>query len=427
MRVRVYAGQDPLTKKRHTLVETIPAGPLAKKQAEAVLDRMQREVADRRAPKTDATVDQLLERYLNLFDGSPNTLELYRTHARNHISPLLGHLKVGQLTPETLDSFYAELRRCRAHCTSRRAIDHRVKGDHECDGRCRKHVCKPLSPTTIRHIRYILSGACRRAVRRRWVSVSPTTQTEPPAAAKPNPQSPSPQEAARILNAAWRDPDWGTFLWVAMTTGARRGELCAIRWSSVNFEAGRETIWLRGAIRRNPGRWAEGGLKTHQQRRIALDPETVDALRVHRGRCEARAQALGIELAEDAYIFSGAAAGLVLPTPDSLTQRYDRMVRRLGINSTLPQAPALPGDRVDSQRRGRPYSRGPTGSWRRGHDDTSDLHSVDLGGRPASCNRARCGCPPALLMLRQPISWWPTRAVPSNTSPRRSVRRLRRE
>lgn len=334
MRVRVYAGQDPLTKKRHTLVETIPAGPLAKKQAEAALDRMQREVADRRAPKTDATVDQLLERYLNLFDGSPNTLELYRTHARNHISPLLGHLKVGQLTPETLDSFYAELRRCRRTARAG-AIDHRVKGDHECDERCRKHVCKPLSPTTIRHIHYILSGAYRRAVRRRWVSVSPTTQTEPPAAAKPNPQSPSPQEAARILNAAWRDPDWGTFFWVAMTTGARRGELCAIRWSSVNFEAGRETIWLRGAIRRNPGRWAEGGLKTHQQRRIALDPETVDALRVHRGRCESRAQALGIKRAGDAYIFSGAAAGLVLPTPDSLTQRYDRMVRRLGINSTL--------------------------------------------------------------------------------------------
>lgn len=210
----------------------IPSGPLAKKQAEAVLDRMQREVADRRAPKTHATVDQLLERYLDLFDGSPNTLELYRTHARNHISPLLGHLKVGQLTPETLDSFYAELRRCRAHCTSRRSIDHRAKGDHECNERCRKHVCKPLSPTTIRHIHYILSGAYRRAVRWRWVSVSPTTQTEPPAAAKPNPQPPSPEEAARILNAAWRDPDWGTFLWVAMTTGARRGELCAIRWSS---------------------------------------------------------------------------------------------------------------------------------------------------------------------------------------------------
>jgi hypothetical protein len=34
-----------------------------------------------------------------------------------------------------------------------------------------------------------------------------------------------------------------------MTTGARRGELCAVRWSGVNLEPGRETIWLRRAIR----------------------------------------------------------------------------------------------------------------------------------------------------------------------------------
>jgi hypothetical protein len=33
-RVRVYAGQDPLTKKRLTLIETIPVGPGAPKQAE---------------------------------------------------------------------------------------------------------------------------------------------------------------------------------------------------------------------------------------------------------------------------------------------------------------------------------------------------------------------------------------------------------
>jgi len=118
--VRVYAGQDPLTKKRHTLVETIPAGPLAKKQAEAVLDRMQREVADRRAPKTDATVDQLLECYLNLFDGSPNTLELYRTHARNHISPLLGHLKVGPADPGDAGLVLRRAEAVPAHCTSRR-------------------------------------------------------------------------------------------------------------------------------------------------------------------------------------------------------------------------------------------------------------------------------------------------------------------
>jgi hypothetical protein len=174
LRVRLYAGQDPLTKKRHVLVETIPAGPEAQKQAEAALDRMHLEVSERRSPRTNATVDQLLERYLDQFSGGENTLELYRGHVRNHISPLLGPLKVGQLTPETLDSFYAELRRCRTHCTSkRRTIDHRVKGDHECDERCRPHECRPLAATTIRHIHFILSGAYKRALRWRWVSVSP--------------------------------------------------------------------------------------------------------------------------------------------------------------------------------------------------------------------------------------------------------------
>ena len=90
LRVRVYAGQDPLTKKRHTLTQTIPAGPGAEKQAEAALDRMQREVTDRTAPRTSATVDQLLERYLDQFSGGENTLELYRGHVRNHISPVIG-------------------------------------------------------------------------------------------------------------------------------------------------------------------------------------------------------------------------------------------------------------------------------------------------------------------------------------------------
>jgi integrase len=34
LRVRVYAGQDPVSRKRHYLVETVPAGPGAAKEAE---------------------------------------------------------------------------------------------------------------------------------------------------------------------------------------------------------------------------------------------------------------------------------------------------------------------------------------------------------------------------------------------------------
>lgn len=336
LRVRVYAGRDPLTGKRHTLTEVIPAGPKAWREAEAARGRLLQEVAERRSPRTNATVDELLTRYLDQFAGSTTTLDLYRTHVRNHISPCLGHLRVGRLDPETLDSFYGELRRCRSRCSGRRTIEHRVDGPHECTEKCRRHQCRPLAPTTIRHIHFILSGAYKRAVRWGWVGENPMTKAEPPPAPKSNPQPPTTDQAARIVNASWQDPDWGTFVWTAMTTGARRGELCGIRLSAVDLADGRETVWLRKAIRREPGvGWVEGDLKSHQQRRIALDARTAVVIGEHIERCRARAAALGFVLSADAYLFSGALDGSTFLTPDSVTQRYDRMVTRLGIETTI--------------------------------------------------------------------------------------------
>jgi hypothetical protein len=101
--VRVYAGVDPVTGRRHDLVEIIPPGPKAEKLARDARDRMASEVAERRNPRTSATIDQLLERYLDQFDGAPNTLTLYRSYIGNHISPFLGKLKVGDLDADVLD------------------------------------------------------------------------------------------------------------------------------------------------------------------------------------------------------------------------------------------------------------------------------------------------------------------------------------
>jgi integrase len=107
----VYAGIDPVTKKRHNLIEVVPPGPKAWRQAEKIRDRFLHEVAERRNPRTSATLDQLLSRYLDQFDGAPNTLTFYRGYVGKHIRPFLGALKVGEVDADILDSFYAELRR----------------------------------------------------------------------------------------------------------------------------------------------------------------------------------------------------------------------------------------------------------------------------------------------------------------------------
>jgi integrase len=338
VRVRVDAGLDPVSKKRHRLTEIIPTGtPDAEAVAEQARIRLLNQVHERRSPRTNATVNQLLERYLTQFNGAESTRKMYRRYVRKHVAPFVGGQRVGDLDADILDSLYAELRRCQEHCSGNRSkVDHRTSREHACDHRCKPHECKPLGPTTIRHIHFVLSGAYRRAVKWKWVPVSPVGDAEPPPAPVPKPTPPGAIDAARIVNRAWRDPDWGTLIWTAMTTGARRGEICALRWSDVDLDPEHGVLWLRRGISRDGSdRWVEGDTKTHQQRRVTLDPETVAVLTEHRERCRARAKALGLPLAEDAFLFSAEPDHSRFLTPGSLTQRYDRLAGRLGIDTTL--------------------------------------------------------------------------------------------
>src|SRR4051794_31446348 len=194
LRVRVYAGQDPVTKRRHSLVETVPAGPKAWERAEEVRLGFLADIRKRRNPRTTATVNQLLDRYLDQHTGGRRTVEGYREYVDKHVRPFIGKSKVSSIDAEILDSLYAEMRRCREHCRDRRGIDHRTSYPHECDARCRPHRCRALGNATIRKIHYVLSGAYKRAVRWRWVGANPMDQAEPPPVATPNPQPPTPRK-----------------------------------------------------------------------------------------------------------------------------------------------------------------------------------------------------------------------------------------
>jgi hypothetical protein len=97
LRVCVYAGVDPLTGRRHYLREAVPAGHGAQAAADKVLRRLAGQVDEQRNPRTNATVDQLLDRHFELLDIEPDTVENYRRLARLHVRPLIGGQKVGAL------------------------------------------------------------------------------------------------------------------------------------------------------------------------------------------------------------------------------------------------------------------------------------------------------------------------------------------
>jgi integrase len=253
-----------------------------------------------------------------------------------HVRPVLGKLPVGRIDPETLESFYASMRRCRDWCGGRKSIKHRTTKEHACTDKCRPHKCVGLSASSVRQIHWILSGAFSRAVRWRWISVNPVDQAEPPAPPHPEPQPPSLTDAARLLTEAWRDPDWGTLIWLSMMTGARRGEICALRWQHVDLATGVLTL-QRSTYVDADGELQDKDTKSHQQRRLALDPETVDVLTEHRERCAARLLQLGMELDPGMHLFSPEPDQSQGYKPDSITQRYTRLAARLGIKSHIHQ------------------------------------------------------------------------------------------
>jgi integrase len=331
----VYAGTDPISGRKHYLNETVRSGPTAAREAEKVRTRLLNQVDEQRNPRTKATVSQLMDRYLEILDVEPTTRVTYQGYYRRHIRPVLGDLPLSRLDGEVTDSFYLLLRSCRDRCRGRRYVEHHTDGEHTCSARCRPHECRPLADASIRQIHTLLSGACKRAVRWRWIATNPLAQAQPPSPSRPNPQPPSPEQAARIAAEAWRDPDWGMLVWVAMTTGARRGELCALRWDRLNLPTG--VLSIRSSIAESGIRTWEKDTKTHQYRRIALDPQTLALLAAYLNRCRQRAQAVDCDLAPDARIFSSAPDGSTWLKPSSVGQRYSRMCARLGWDMHLHQ------------------------------------------------------------------------------------------
>ncbi|MEQ7007657.1 tyrosine-type recombinase/integrase [Actinopolymorpha sp. B17G11] len=330
-RVRVYAGVDPVTKRPYYLRRTIAAGRDAAKRAERERTKLLAQLDERRNPRTRATVNQLLDRWLEMVELERTTRAGYVGKIEKHIRPTIGKVEVGKLDAETIDSLYAQLRRCREHCHGRKYTEHRTSGRHECDERCRPHSCTPLSAGSIRVVHSILSGSLKRAVRWGWISVNPVDQAEPPAVPKPDPHPPSAEEAARVVNEAWKDPDWGVLVWLAMMTGARRGEMSGLRWRDLDMPGA--VVTLHRSIAQLGGQMYEKDTKTHQRRRLALDSATVEILKAHRARCEERAAALDLSIPADAFVFSLSADCSTQIRPDSVTQRYGRLTKRLGIET----------------------------------------------------------------------------------------------
>jgi integrase len=304
--VIVHAGHDPITGKRRNLTGTART----KREAQALRARLLTQVNEGRRPATDATVAQLLARWLEVADLAWSTRVTYQGYIDRVILPALGQIPLRRLDTATLDRFYTVLR---------------ARGGTG---------GAPLAPATVRQVHAILRRALDQAARWGWIPANPAALASPPRPGSAELHPPSPEEVSRLLEVTYEtDPDFAVLLWLAATTGARRGELCALRWLHVHLDAA-ELVIARNLIQRD-GQLVEKDTKTHAARRIALHDDSVALLEEHRRRCMQRAQACGAQLATGAYVFSFDPASRQPMNPDSVTHRFGRLAKQLGLHARL--------------------------------------------------------------------------------------------
>ena len=206
--LRAYVGRDPVTGKSRQVTRTFKGGERAAAKALAALVA---EVEAGRFSRTTATVSQLLDKWLEAGEWSqrPRTLYENRRKIDGRIRPILGHIQLAELEPDVIDAAY------------RGWLD---------DG---------LSPATVHKYHCILSAACRQAVKWGWIDDAPTARSTPPRVGRTEMKVPTPAQVSALIKAAEdRDPVLGTAVALAALTGARRGELVALRWSDIDLAKG---------------------------------------------------------------------------------------------------------------------------------------------------------------------------------------------
>jgi integrase len=208
------------------------------------------------------------------------TFHSYRCNMENHVLPRLGKVPLDEITPRMLTDMYVDLLK---------------RGHMKCDG--------GLSPTTVRYVHAIVHKALADAVDDGLLVTNPAERAKAP---KPGRSSNrelrfwEPHQLARFLGhvrGAPFEPLWH----LAAFTGMRRGELCGLRWSDIDFPHKRLSV--RRSLVSVAYRIVETTPKTHQARVIDLDERTMKVLDAHRSNSDLAARAKGHVLQETDRVF----------------------------------------------------------------------------------------------------------------------------
>ncbi|MHB1534748.1 MAG: tyrosine-type recombinase/integrase [Acidimicrobiales bacterium] len=299
-RLRVFVGRDPATGKPRQLSRTVHGGV---RQADRELSQFIAEVEAGDVPMgADQTLSEFLGAWLEFVEPqrSPTTIRGYRDKVRRW-KAALGQVRVSKLTVQDLDRTYA------------------------------RWLAEGAAPATIRHCHRVLAAALKQGQRWGLIARCVTDLARPPASvARPAPDIDPATWQAVVLDLKTREPVTAMAVLLAGVTGARRGELCGLRWSDIDER--RAQLSIARSIRHGLDKTelVVAPTKTGRVRRVSLDERTMDLLAHYRREAERWAADARVELSPDAFILTLDPSGVTPLKPDTVTAGFARAAARVG-------------------------------------------------------------------------------------------------
>ena len=195
---------------------------------------------------------------------------------------------------------------------------------------------EPLADKTILEHHRLISTILAQAEKEMLVPYNAAAKATPPRTTKKDPNYFQPETISAILEALESEPlKWRLITHLLIVTGCRRGEIMGLKWEKVDFENSRVKIDRALVSSKSKGVFEES-TKTSDIRHLALPRETMDLLRQHK-REQLRLQlANGDRWLHTGYVFTQDNGDHM--NPDSITGWLKDFSTRHGLPHINPHA-----------------------------------------------------------------------------------------
>lgn len=320
--IRVYHGYDSSGKRLKPFTTSYkPDKGMTVKQAEKAAqkfaDEFENECLHFGEANSSMRLSDFVPRYLEIAKQtlSPATYEFYKLKIDSLIIPALGHLKLKDINPSHIQKFMNQLAAAPKEKRSGVPVE---------DG-------ETLSPSTVRRYLTVLQSIFKQAVKLGLISDSPAKveRLTLPKAQAPKIEIFTKQEAAQMLEALENeDLQFQTLVQLAIFTGARRGELCALKFSDVDFEQRKITI-ERAAYKIKGQPLATKPPKDYETRTVTINESCIELLKMLKVEKIESAQRLGTQWSGGDWVFTQWNGEMMNPmTP---TKQFSKFLARNGL------------------------------------------------------------------------------------------------